>query len=79
MNDIRFFAEKILLMLVVLAVLFLVVKVVGSISDTEGGIIKRAELIECQDWLKDKSEFTLFYATQWQVDQCNTFNINLEK
>lgn len=40
--------------------------------------IKKSEYNECLKWEKQSKEYVLFYSTQWQKDQCKTFNINLK-
>lgn len=37
--------------------------------------IKRAERAECLSWEQDKTIFADWYATDWQIEQCNRYGI----
>lgn len=61
-----------------LLTLLIIVGVIVGVAYVMTHGAKRIETRECQEWLKEKADFPLFQAADWQVEQCNTFNINLE-
>lgn len=36
-----------------------------------------SEKVECIQWQKQAMEYPSFFATTWQVEQCNAHNINI--
>ena len=41
--------------------------------------LKRIELVECQQWAKDSKNYATWYSKDWQVEQCSSFGIQLNK
>jgi hypothetical protein len=39
--------------------------------------IKKIERIECNKWKEQATQYADFYLTEWQVEQCLNYNIEL--
>jgi len=41
--------------------------------------VRENEKLECEQWQKESVEFRLWYATDWQIAQCQNYGIELKK
>lgn len=41
--------------------------------------VRKNEQRECEQWQKESVEFRLWYATDWQIAQCQNYGIELKK
>lgn len=42
------------------------------------GAVHKNEIIECKKWLEHSYQFPEFYLTQWQKDQCESYDIRID-
>lgn len=40
-------------------------------------LLNHIEKVECVNWQNDAKYYEGWYASDWQVEQCNNFGINL--
>lgn len=40
--------------------------------------IEKHERIECIQWLADSQNYDNWYATEWQVEQCENYGVDLQ-
>mgnify|MGYP003545341636 CR=1 FL=1 len=41
--------------------------------------IAQTEVNECTMWLQQQNQYTRWYATGWQIDQCKHYGVELEQ
>ena len=57
------------------AVMFIVILGLMYWSISTG--IEKHENMECQLWKEQSTQFAAWYATRWQVEQCQHYNVDL--
>jgi hypothetical protein len=60
-----------------IAIIVIIIVVISITLDLGSARIREIEKAECQEW-KNQSELVIdWYATGWQIEQCNFFDISL--
>ena len=59
-----------------LSIILFVIVIAGFFWILKIGIEKQ-EKLECKEWQKSFQEYPSFYVTDWQIEQCNSYDINL--
>lgn len=60
----------------IIGLTILIIMIVGSFLIATKGAAKH-EKHECIKWQEDSKQYQNWYAKDWQVDQCERYNINL--
>lgn len=62
----------------ILMTILLIILLIGSLFLIFIKGLKNNEKVECEKWHEYSTKYTYWYATDWQIEQCQNYNINLK-